>query len=55
MPIGKHLGERLGDLPNTYLIWCLQNFIYEERAELMDAMQQVLDGREFYIEDEYGN
>lgn len=54
MPFGKHEGEHLGDLPNTYIEWCLQNFDDEERADLLESLQKVLDGRASYIRDEHG-
>lgn len=53
IPFGKHQGSKLGDLPNTYIEWCLENFD-KSREELLDALQKVLIGRDFYIEDELG-
>jgi hypothetical protein len=54
MSFGKYKGERLGDLPNRYLIWCLENFDDDlEKQSLIEDMQRVLDGRYDYIEDEY--
>ena len=26
MPFGKHKGEKLGDIPASYLLWCADNF-----------------------------
>jgi hypothetical protein len=51
MPFGRHEGERLGDIPNRYLMWAIGEFD-DDKEDLIESMQKVLDRRYEYIPDE---
>ena len=41
MPFGKHKGQRLGDVPDDYLIWFLRQDWCEKYPRLVDYAQCV--------------
>jgi hypothetical protein len=43
-PFGKHKGQRLGDIPTSYLVWALAN-VRRLDPGLRKAIEQELDGR----------
>ena len=40
---GKHLGKRLGDVPDSYFRWFLQQDWCDEHPELVEYANQILD------------
>lgn len=54
IPFGKHKGELLADIPNSYLLWILEQEFYEEKFhEHWSMTKQELEYRKkfnIYIE-----
>lgn len=53
---GKHYGESIEDVPNTYITWCLENFYEEGWREVVTHLNREYARREtegIYIEDEF--
>lgn len=53
---GKHYGESIEDVPNTYILWCLENLDEEEWREVVTHLNREYARREtkgIYIEDEF--
>lgn len=40
MPVGKHKGEYLDNLPSDYLLWVAENFSQEKIAQAADRIWQ---------------
>lgn len=43
MPFGKHRGQRLGDVPDAYLRWFLNQSWCDEWPDLVTYANHVLD------------
>lgn len=52
-PFGKHKGELLRDIPNTYLEWALEEGI-EFHNPLMTGHIEDRLAKGYYVEDEQG-
>jgi len=42
MPIGKHKGKQLKDIPNEYLQWAVQAWIDEKRKKIAKRIKEYL-------------
>ena len=47
IPFGKHVGDQIGDLPESYMRWCLdQDWFEKQYPELVEAMENELRFRD---------
>lgn len=47
VPFGKHKGEQVGDLPVSYMRWCLdQEWFEEQYPDLVTAFENEIRFRE---------
>ncbi len=47
MPFGQHKGEYLGDIPKSYLVWCVDGgHVTFQHPALEESMRKVIEMKE---------